>query len=331
MNILIKPQLDYPVMSNSLPGVHDYIDQLWSMHLLQSFRELGHNTYFIQKKQIEPYSISDTEGYNVLIFDEITSFYQDKVYSISLLKSFKGIKVLYIPTFTSDYPEITSLFDYIFVADSPLNIIKWSQFHPHVKALPITWHSPRNEFLDNDISYPYKTDKFKIVYFGIVRDAYLNVMMRLAEDGEQVYFGGMYYTPDNVWTKAIPQEKIDKFSPNLHMVSNGTFECGSQYKWMKYAELGLVFYPINFYGAVSHKIVEYLCCGTRCLIEEPCPNAFRATQLNGGKVYPYRDYDALYQLIQNEKKLKYNKNELQNEARATFDIKSVCQTIINSL
>ena len=331
MNILIKPQLDYPVRSNSLPGVHDYIDQLWSMHLLLSFRELGYQTSFIQKEQIEPYSVSDTNGYNILIFDEITSFYQDKEYSISLLKAFKGLKVLYIPTFTPDYPEITSLFDFIFVADSPLNIPKWEQFHSHVKILPIIWHSPLSEFLDNNLTCPYQSDEFKIVYFGIVRDAYLDVMMRLANDGEQVYFGGMYYTPENVWTKSVPQEKIERFSPNLHMVSNGTFECGSQFKWIKYADLGLVFYPINWSGAVSHKIVEYLCCGTRCLIEEPCPNAFRAIQINGGKSYPFRNYETLYNLIQEEKKLDYNKCELQNIARETFDIKNVCKTIVSSI
>jgi len=331
MNILIKPQLDYPVGSNSLPGKHDYVDQIWGAHLLQTFRELRHNAYFIQKNQIEPYSVSNIDGYDVLIFDEITSFYQDKEYSISLLKSFKGIKVLYIPTFTPDYPEITSLFDYIFVADSHLNILKWEQFHSHVKILPIIWHAPLSEFIDNDLTNPYTDTLFKIVYFGIVRDVYLNTMIRLANDGEQVYFGGMYYSKENKWINTIPQDRIDSFPSNLHMVTNGTFECGTQYRWMRYANLGLVFYPANWPGAVSHKIVEYLCCGTRCLIEEPCPNAYRAVQLDGGIVFPFRDYDSLYKAIQQEKMLFYNKNELQKLARDTFSMKNVCQTIVESI
>lgn len=331
MNILIKPALDYPVFSNSLSGVHDYIDQLFGMHILKTFRELGHNTYFIQKKQIEPYSVSDITGYDLLLFDEITSFYQDKEYSINLLKSFKGIKVLYIPTFTYNYPEITSLFDYIFVADSPLNIPKWEQFHPHVKILPITWHAPLSEFLDNDLSNPFTSDSFKIVYFGIVRDIYLDTMIQLAKDGENVYFAGMYYSKDNEWLRAIPQEKIDTFPSTLHMITNGTFECGSQFKWIRHANLGLVFYPANWAGAVSHKVVEYLTCGTRCLIESPCPNAFRALELKAGKVYPYKDYNKLYKLIQEEKQQTYNKEDLKIKAREMFDMKKVCQTIVNSI
>lgn len=331
MKILIKPQLDYPVGSNYLKGKHDYIDQIWDIQLFKTFQELGHEVKFIQKNKIEPYSTSDFDNYDLLLFYEITSFYQDQEYSIHLLKNFKGIKTLYIPTYTATYPEITEQFHYIFNADSPLNIPKWRKFHPHVNIAHIGWHSPRVEFLDNDIENPYTDKEFKLVYFGIVNELYLETLMQLAEDGEQIYFGGVFRAKDHTWPRQIPQELIKKFSPNLHMVTNGDFECGTQFKWIRHANLGLVFYPVNYPAAVNHKIVEYLTCGTRCLIEEPSPNAYRALRLNAGRTFKFRNYDQLYKLIQEEKKIKYNKDNLRLVARDSFDMKKVCAQIIQRI
>lgn len=331
MKILIKPQLDYPVGSNCLSGVHDYIDQIWDSHVLQSFRELGHEVYFIQKKAIEGYSVDSLEGCDLLLFYEITSFYQDKEYSLNLLRNFEGKKALYIPTFTSDYPEITSQFDYIFNADTPLNLSKWRNFHPDALVIDIAWHCPRPEFLDNDFTNPYSDSGFKSVYFGIVNEDYLDILMRLTQDGEQIYFGGVFRAKDGSWPRRIPQSKIDKFSPNLHMVTNGDFECGTQFRWIRHANLGLVFYPVNYPASLNHKIVEYLTCGTRCLIEYPSPNAYRAAMLNAGRTFPFRNYEELYHAIQEEKKVIYDKAWLRLAARKMFDMKQVCQHIIDAI
>jgi hypothetical protein len=331
MKILIKPQLDYPVGSNCLVGKHDYIDQIWDIQLLNTFRELGYETHFIQKKAIDDISVTSTDNADLLLFYEITSFYQDQEYSLKLLNSFQGKKAIYIPTFVPNYQDIFSKFNYIFNADSPNNTAKWLDAYKMTNVLDIVWHCPHSSFLDYDTSNPYTDNKFKIVYFGIVNEVYLEILNRLATDGEQVYFGGVFRNKANEWIRKIPQNLINTFSTNLHMVANGDFECGTQYKWIHNANLGIVFYPVNYSAALSHKLVEYLTCGTRCLVESPCPNYFRVQELNAGKQFGFRNYNELYTLIQEEKKIVYNKQILRSSARALFDMKNVCKKIIESI
>jgi hypothetical protein len=307
-----------------------YVDCVYDIMLKQTFEELGHQVAFIGENPA-PNIIQDHSGYDMLFFHELPSFIYTREYSLKLLREFKGKKVLYIPTFLSnDYPEIVAEFDYVFVADSTYNVLRWRQEYPNKKILPITWHCPRYEWLDKDLNNPYPDRSFKTVYFGIIIDSYLDILKKLAESGEQIYCGGMYFS-DKAVNYRFKQEDLDALPPNLHMVFNGTFNFGEQFQWIRHANLGLAFTNAKHIGCVKHKLVEYMCLGTRALTDETTCNGFTLLDLQAGFVFPWHNVEFIKKFIEYEKQNPYDKSKLQNMARKVFDIKLVCANIVKGL
>ncbi len=310
-----------------------HVCSVWNHQLRDTFRELGHEVNFIGNEELANEIITDYVGYDVLFFHQLPSFIGDVEFSISLLKNFRGKKVLYIPTYISDdYKELIELFDYILVAGSLYNVLRWRVLYLDKVILPVSWHSPRFECIDVDLANPYKDDSFKVVYFGIITERYLDILKRLAADGEQVYIGGIYAKKGEDYTRFFIEEEVKEFPENLKLITpNGVFVFGAQFHWIRYADLGLAFTDNKVIGCLRHKIVEYLCCGIKVLAEETIAIAYRVLELHAGFVFPYDNYDILYKLVQYEKQNRYDKEKLKAKARGIFDMHAVCNQILEAV
>jgi hypothetical protein len=335
MKILIKAnQNTYSHLKNP-DAIFSHVAGTWNFQLKKTFEELGHFVNFIGKEECQGV-ISNWNGYDLLFFHQLTSFRQDKAYSLFLLNQFKGIKILYMPcALDINDKEIIDCFDYIFVAGAYINYYDSKHRFPNKNIYMANWQAPRFDIIDKDKKSPYENkDSFKIIYTGIIIDKFLKIFKRLADMGEHMYIGGSFCHAGEQTVRPFTQSEIDNFPSNLHLISpNGIFDFGKQFPYLYHAQLGLVLQESRYVGAIRHKLVENLVCGLRSCVEESTSNASWVYKLDGGNVFAYDNFEDLYYLVQREKSTwkDKNKNKLKNMARSIFSQHKIYEDIFKKV
>jgi glycosyltransferase involved in cell wall biosynthesis len=303
----------------------------------KTFQELGHEVKMFGEIAIkgmiygEEYEIiTDYTGYDMMFWRALESYVFDKEFSLKTITEFKGIHCFHLGSNVND--DFLKNFNYIFPAEMLYYEPFYRNLYPNTKIKFVNFHSPCFDFLDRDSRNPYPKDNtdFKLIYTGLFQKRYLKLMIRLAEKGEKIWLAGQYRTNDKSGNYHLLTDDIKKtIHPNITLLTpTGVTSVGDHFPWLKYADAGLNFYPDSYSGAISSKIIEYLCCGLPVICDNVTPNSFRITELNAGSLYKFNDFNSLYKAVLKEKKLRRNKEEIKNKAREVFDIKKVCSTML---
>lgn len=334
MKILIKSNQNTYMHLKNEDAIFSHVAGTWNFQLKKTFTELGHKVDFIGKEAYKEV-ISNWHGYDLLFFHQLTSFRQDKEYSLMLLNRFNGIKVLYMPcALDLGDADIINCFDFIFVAGAYINYYNSKKRFPNKTIIQTNWQSPRFDIIDKNLKTPYENDWFKIIYCGIIIDKFLKIFKRLADCGEHMYIGGTYYKADEKIVRSFTPYEIENFPSNLHVISpTGSFAFGYQFPYFHHATLGLVLQESRYIGAIRHKLVEYLVCGLRTLVEESTSNASTVSKLDGGAIFNYDNFEDLYYLVQREKQTWKDKDrkKLKMMARSLFSQHKIYQDIFDTV
>jgi len=328
MKILIKSSLETYMVLNKK-------DYLWHsccyypFLFYECFRSLGHDVKFYGDISIEGLITNELTEYDLIFWCEIPSFGWKKEESLKVLSTFKGKNAFYIPT-CYDLEEGKKYFDYIFVAECKEYKDYYIKEIPNAVVEIIPWISPSFEFIDRVQTNPYKDNGFKVIYTGIIKSRYLRILNYLAEMGENIYLGGTYFKKGETLVRAFTKEEIEGVvHPKIKLItSDATFTYGYHFNWLKYADVGINFYPAYEAGAVSSKITDYLVSGLPVISEYPAPNNFRLLDLNAGQITEWNSPQKLYDTIQKEKQIKRNRDNILKKARDLFNPLEVCKKII---
>ena len=341
MKILIKASIETKNVI-SRKGYYWHAANYFPFSFYKTFKELGHDVKFYGDKlmkttidEVEYEIINDYTGYEMMFWRGLESFVFDKKFANETAKGFKGIKCISLGTKT--HHPILNNFDYIMPTEADYFIEFYKSNFPNLKVVKIPLASPCFDFVDKDISNPYKSDEFKIIYTGIIHGRYLSYLNKMARKGEHIYLGGTYYPRAEriagTGIRPFTEEEIKTiFDPNLKLISpNGRFNYGYHFRYLKHADVGLVFYPASTPQSLSCKINDYLVCGLPTIAEDTIPNAKRITQLNAGQIVKWSNFDAMYDAVKREQDLKRDRNKIQEDARGIFNIENNCKLIIESI
>lgn len=339
MKILIKAYYEtYGVATrraNGLPDKICYVSAYWNYMLRDIMRRLGHQVEFIGERAVSGEIITDHRGYDMLLFHEIESFSNDPDYSLRLLTEFKGIKCFYVPTVHGQHRQIVERFDIIFPADVPDYVYRWKTIFPAGKKICLLpWHAPERELTMTNVENfrMDPDDKFKIIYCGVVLERYLDMLMHLADRGETIYVGGTFDKRGDPYIREFTPKEISSLHPNIKLLSeSGMFNFGDQFKYLRQADLGLVFYPINWSGCLKHKLTEYLVCGLPVAVESPCPNGFRVAEMDAGRMFDFDNFEQIYEIVQAEKHTRRDRKAIEEKAWTAFDPEIVCRRLIEEV
>ena len=328
MKILIKSHnntigiLKTGNIGNHISGYHNFLHRdIW--------RKQGHQVKFIGEKLIP----DNWQDYDVLFFRGYHSFRDEWDFSMKILREFKGKKILYLEGGTEK--NIGDYFDTVFIPEVPVHLEKWKKEYPNLDVRPIAWTCPEFKLLDN-VTNPYPDKKFRLIYTGIYNDRHLNLIRKLAEKGEHIVLGGIYY--DGKVLKGLTDEDVKNLlHPNIQLLNDtplnkagkGIFTFGNQFAYLKHADCALGFYPYNMHnGSLSSKLTEFLCCGLPVVCDTPMPNGYRVLQYNAGLFIMWDDFDSLYNQIQEIKKLNYDKKQIMDKAKFFHNPDKICIEIL---
>lgn len=289
------------------------------------FRRLGHQCNFIwhtQHKQI----LTTAKEYDILIYWGLESFCYDRDYATSLLKDFKGKKVLYITTESKD--EIINNFDYIIGTDVEEYKLFYQKYFPNIKYKTLAFASPLFDFVDEDQSNPYNNDYPRVVYIGLIKSRYLNILNNIATHGIPIALGGTYFSKTEQWTRAFTEYEVKNLlHPNITLFSkDGTYSYGEHWKFLKYATIGLNFSDGS--KAVNSKLVDYLVCGLPVVSENNSINAFYLNELNAGYLVNHNNFSDILFTVDKALGQKWDKNNIQFKARDKFAPIKIGQQIL---
>lgn len=340
MKILIKASIETKNVIKR-KGYYWHSANYYPFSFYKTFKELGHNVKFYGDTalktvidNVEYEIITDYTGYDMMFWRGLESFVFDKPFAIKTAKEFPGIKCISLGT-KSKHP-ILKYFNYIMPTEEDYFVEFYQKEMPTIKTIKIPLASPCFDFVDKEDINPYNNNDFKIIFTGIIHSRYLNYIIKLAEKGEKIYLGGTYY-PDKeriakTGVRPFKPEEIKELHPNIKLISpNGRFNYGYQFKYLKYANVGLAFYPANFSFALSCKITDYLVCGLPTIAEHTIPNATRITQLNAGQIVKWSNFDSMYKAVLKEKEIQRNRKKIIEDARKLFNIRDNCKLILNSI
>jgi len=341
MRILIKASIETKnVIKRN--GYYWHSACYYPFSFYKTFKELGHEVKFYGDTAlkntidgVEYEIITDYTGYDMMFWRGLESFVFDKEFALLTAKNFKGIKCISLGT-NSRYP-ILNHFDYMMPTEDERFVEFYQKNFTNLKVFKIPLASPCFDFVDKDDSNPYPDDKFKIVYTGIIHGRYLSYLNKMAEKGEQIYLGGTYYPRAErlagTGVRPFNEEEIKSLlHPNINLIThNGRFNYGHQFKYLKHANVGLVFYPAPKPLSLSCKITDYLVCGLPVVAEDTVPNAKRITDINAGQIVKWSNFNAMYDAIKREQDMKRDKSVIKQKAREIFNIKDNCKLIIEGL
>lgn len=328
MRILIMAQ---PMTYSSLHswGIGNHISSYHNFLHYDIWKEQGHDVKFYGQKikipSLEKYGQFFTEnynGYDMIFFRGYNSFIP-KEFAVETLKNFKGKKILYLEG--GDKYNIGQYFDIIFIPEIPEIYKKWKEKFPNKDIRYIAWTCPRFSLLDKNEHNPYKDDKFRIIYMGTLFDRYVNILKKLAEKGENIVIGGMYH--GGKFFRDFTTEELNSFPENIEIINKGIFVFGSNFNYLKHADLGINFYPQLKPGCLSSKITEYLCCGLPIITECSASNAYRVNQCKAGSLVKWNNFNEIYEAVIKEKEIKRDKLKIKTEARQIHNPENICKKI----
>ncbi len=303
--------------------IKKYPNHIGGYHVFNHFRtwkKLGHQVEFIGEK-LTP---NDWQNYDVLFFRGFNSFRNEAEFAIKILKEFKGKKILYLEG--GDEGDIGQYFDTVFIPELPIILEKWKTKYPNKDIRPIAWTSPEFELMDTGDN-PYPDKKFRIIFTGIFNNRYLNNFRDLAKLGENIVLGGIYY--DGKICRRFTKEEMKSLPPNIQVIgSGGIFTFGTHFPYLRYADLAICFYPYKKPGALSSKLVEYLCCGIPVVGEDTVPNKNRILQYKAGLICKWNNFDSLYQTIYSAKCQSWDRQLIQDKARYFHNPDKICEEIL---
>lgn len=340
MKILIKATIETKMVIKR-KGFYWHSACYYPFSFYKGFKELGYEVKFYgdtSMKQvidgIEYEIITDYTGYDVMFWRGLESFVFDKPFAYKTAQKFKGIKCISLGT-KSKHPILNN-FDYIMPTEEDDFVNFYNKEFPSLKVVKIPLASPCFDFVDKEETNPYSNNNFKIIFTGIIHSRYLNFMTKLAEKGLNIYLGGTYY-PDKervakTGVRPFKDEEIKQLHPNIHLLtSNGRFNYGYQFKYLKHADIGLAFYPANFPFALSCKLTDYLICGLPVIAEHTIPNSKRIIELNAGQIVKWNNWNEMYSAILKEKEIKRDRLIIKKEARGIFNIHDNCNEILRGI
>lgn len=341
MRILIKASIETKMVIKR-KGYYHHSACYYPFSFYRTFKELGHEVKFYGDtalknviNNVEYEIITDYTGYDMMFWRGLESFVFDKKFASLTASNFKGIKCISLGT--KSHYSILNNFDYMMPTEDERFVKFYKNNFPSLKVVKIPLASPCFDFVDKDNSNPYKDDKFKIIYTGIIHGRYLDYLNKMASKGEQVYLGGTYYPlkERQAGTGVRPFTELEiktLLHPNVTLIThNGRFNYGYQFRYLKHANVGIVFYPASAPQSLSCKITDYLVCGLPVIAEDTIPNAKRITQLKAGQIVKWSDFNSMYDAIKREQDLKRDRNKIQIEARKIFNIKDNCKLILESI
>lgn len=306
-------------------GIGNHIGTYWNFLHYDCFKQLGHEVTFYEKTEKLPQITNNCEGYDILLCRGYLSLRYENEFLVKTLKTFKGRKILYLEG--GDEGDIGQYFDTIFIPELKSIEDKWRKKYPNKDIRPISWTSVDFNFMDKDIVNPYPDNKFRTIYTGIFTQRFLDNLIKLANMGESIVLGGIYY--DGKICRGFTKEEKEKLPSNLQLFSNnGIFLFGGHFPYLKYADLAICFYAYSFEGGLSSKLIEYLNCGLPVICEDTVPNRYRVEQYNAGSIIKWDDFNSLYEGIQKEKKLKRDKNDIKNKARNIHNPTKISEEIL---
>jgi glycosyltransferase involved in cell wall biosynthesis len=332
MKILIKSFYGtYEYFQNN--RLESHCSTYYTLLFRDIFRKLGHKCDLFGKATVLNEIVKDYSDYDMILFWGLESFLFDLEFSKTVLQNFKGKKCLYI-TAQSSHPLI-SLFDYIF----PCEINQYKQFYeshyPSAKVCLVNFASPLYDFVDADTTNPFTDNTFKTIYTGIITGRSKQILNQLVEKGINLYVGGIYAPPDGSSCRHVSKEEMkNEFHPKIHWLTNtGNFSYGLHFKYLKYADVGLNFYPSPHVTSIpiNSKIIDYLVCGLPIVSENVSPNNFRITDLNAGEIVQWYNIEEIYNAIQKIKASTFNRTQIKQTARQIFDPLLVGQAIIEEI
>ena len=296
------------------------------------FRQLGQESLFIGQEVFEDKIITEAKEDDILFFWGLESFVFDREYSLKLLKEHKGKKVLYI-TCQSD-EELIKYFDYIFATEWEGYKEYYQTKYPDKKVFVVPFASPLFSFIDEVQMNPYQDDSYKIIYTGIITQRSLGILNKLA-DLENLYVGGIYAPPSGSGCRKFTHKEVRTLlNPKIKLIiPNGNFFYGYHFPYLKFADLGLNFFPNPNADSkpLSSKIIDYLVCGLPVVSEEGNVGNFRLDILKAGTNCKWDDFNDLQIAIMATKFCKLNKQKIKQEAREIFNPLTVGQTILKEV
>jgi len=297
------------------------------------FRQLGHECDFVGLKPHNKDIITDSTGYDVLFYWGIESFLFDLEYSTELLKNFKGKKILYI-TAQVKYP-IFQYFDYIFGAEVQGYLNFYKEQCPKSVVNVIPFASPMFDFIDKEKENPFIDNNPKVIYTGIITGRYNEILNTIAEEGINLYVGGIYAPPKEKGCRAFEGNEIkDLFSSKIKWLSSGgNFPYGSHFKYLKNASVGLNFYPwIGLKSKpINSKIIDYLVCGLPIVSDDESPNSYHINDLNAGIITKWNNLPQILHDVQTALNINWNKELIQKKARNLFNPLTVGTKILEGI
>ncbi len=332
MKILIKTFYGtYEYFQNN--RFESHCSTYYTLLFREIFRRLGHTCDLFGKVAIPNEIVNDYSGYDMILFWGLESFLFDLEFSKGVLQHFKGKKCLYITAQITH--SLIHLFDYIFPCEVPQYQLFYEKQYPTAKTRLVNFASPLYDFVDSDTINPYNDTLFKTIYTGIITGRSKQILNELAEREINLYIGGIYAPPDGSSCRHVSlTEMQNEFSQKIHWLTNtGNFPYGSHFKYLKYADVGLNFYPTPYLTSIpiNSKIIDYLVCGLPIVSENASPNNFRITDLNAGEIVQWYNIDEIYNAIQKIKTSSMNRNQIKQSARQIFDPLSIGQTILQEI
>lgn len=327
MKILIQAQpLTYSTLKQKSFPFH--ISAYHNFLHYNVWKKQGYEVNFYGEKTFEDKVITSYKGYDTLFFRGYNSFKPSLEFVKKTLSKFNGRKILYLEG--ADKYGVGEYFDTVFIPEVETHYNWWKEKFPKKDVRRIPWTCPEFALLDKDESNPYKNNHFKLLYFGNIKQRYLKIIKKLAEKGEHIILGGMLSNPPAM-CRGFMKNEIKNLHPNITLINKargGLFTFGTQFSYLKFADLGLCFYPRKKEGSLISKMTEYLCCGLSVIGENSIPNRNRIIECNGGQIVEWDNFNELYDAIQKEKEVKRNKKEIMKKARGIYNPYKICEEIL---
>jgi hypothetical protein len=294
-----------------------------------AFRALGHTVKFIGPQAHNDDIVYDPTGWDMVFCWGLESFTFDKEYTTQMLQNFKGKKVLYITTKTSD--PIVKLFDLVIGSD----VEAYRKFYGD-KTLILPFSGPLPELIDKDATNPYKDrSSFRVIYTGIMTDRYLKVLNHIASSGFDLYVAGIRNKAGEKYCRRFTLEELAKeLHPRIKPLSiDGALEYGTHFKYLKYAHCGICLYPgpDNAGQSASSKLTDYTMCGLPVVCEDASPNAFVLKILDAGYTCKWGNEQDLLEKLVVARNTKWNRPDIIKQARVKFDsveiARKICQRV----
>lgn len=332
MRILVKAYKDvYIVLQQNIKFSHCAF--YYPFLFRDIFRRLGYTAEFFGETAIAGEVVTDIKEDDILFYWGLESIVFDREWNIELLKKFQGKKVLYVTAQTLE--ETNQYFTHIIGTECDFYNAHYQKNYPHIKSSVVPFASPLYDFVDENNTNPYNDDSFKIIYTGIVTTRYLKLLNKLSEQGENIYIGGIYHDPAIRACRTFTEAETKKMFPsNTKFLSPmGNFIYGNHFNYLKYADLGINFYPAKNLPSrpINSKIIDYLVCGLPIVSEGVSPNSYRIKNLNAGLLCEWNSEKDLYEKIQEAKTMKFDRANILTKAREIFNPLKIGEQIIKEI